>query len=140
MVKKRGKKTVNKKINLVSKENNLIGKRKLNFGHFFFSLGILLVVLFTIAEPSQLTSSKGAILLVLGAVVGFLDVDKKEAPYFLLASLALIITSSAPVQVINFLNLGSYLRAALLNMSVFLSLAVVMVSLRIIYRIYLESR
>jgi hypothetical protein len=67
-------------------------------------------------------------------------VDKKEAPYFLLAALGLIIASAAPVQVIEFLNIGNYIRAALLNTAIFLSLAVVMVSLKIIYRIYLESK
>jgi len=135
MAKKRGKKTVNRKVAVHT------GKiRKLNFGHFFFSLGILLVVLFTIADPNHLNGTKGAFLLVIGAIVGFLDVEKKEAPYFLLAAIGLIIASAAPVHVIEFLNIGTYLRAALLNTSIFLSLAVVMVSLRIIYRIYLESK
>ncbi len=136
MVKKRGKKAVNKK---VAVQHAAIPK-KLNLGHFFFSLGILLVILFTIADPNHLNGSKGAFLLVIGAIVGFLDVDKKEAPYFLLAALGLIIASAAPVHIINFLNIGIYLRAALLNTAIFLSLAVVMVSLKIIYRIYLESK
>ena len=87
-----------------------------------------------------MNGTKGAFLLVFGAIVGFLDVEKKEAPYFLLAAIGLIIASAAPVHVIEFLNIGTYLRAALLNTSIFLSLAVVMVSLRIIYRIYLESK
>lgn len=115
-------------------------KRRLNLGHFFFSLGILLVVLFTIADPYHLNGTKGTFLLILGAVVGFFDVDKKEASYFLLASIGLIIASAAPVHVIEFLKIGTYLRAALLNTSIFLSPAVVMVSLKIIYRIYLESK
>ncbi len=135
MAKKRGKKAVNRKVPVQTGHN-----RKLNLGHFFFSLGILLVVLFTIADPNHLNGTKGAFLLVIGAVVGFLDVDKKEAPYFLLAALGLIIASAAPVHVIEFLNIGNYLRAALLNTAIFLSLAVVMVSLKIIYRIYLESK
>jgi len=140
---KRGKKRSLNNLRLeVKKESKDLfnGSRKLNFGHLLFSLGILLVILFTIAEPNQLSAGKGIILLVLGAVVGFLDVSKREAPYFLLASIGLILVSAAPVQVINYFNIGVYLRAALLNMSIFLSLAVVMVSLKIIYRIYLESR
>ena len=139
MAKKRVRKLVNRKIKVEKTQNNFSG-RKLNFGHFFFSLGVLLVVLFTIADPNHLSSAKGAFLLVLGAIVGFLDVDKREAPYFLLAALGLIITSQAPVQVIEFLGIGNYLRSALINLSIFLSLAVVMVSLKIIYRIYLESK
>ena len=135
MVKKRGKKLVNKKI-----ENSSSSKRKINIGHLFFSLGILLVVLFTIADPEHLSSGKGVFLLVLGAIVGFLDVDRKETPYFLLASLGLMISSAAPVQIIQYLNIGNYIRAALINTSIFLSLAVVVVSLKIIYRIYLESK
>jgi hypothetical protein len=135
MVKKKSKRAVNK----IAVKTNL-PKRKLNFGHFFFSLGILLVILFTIADPTHIDGTKGIFLLVLGAVVGFLDVDKREAPYFLLAALGLIIASAAPVHIIEFLNIGTYLRAALLNTAIFLSLAVVMVSLKIIYRIYLESK
>ena len=134
MVKKRGKRTVNK----VAVQTKV--PRKLNIGHFFFSLGILLVILFTIADPDHLNGNKAAFLLILGAVVGFLDVDKREAPYFLLAALGLIIASAAPIQIIEFLSIGTYLRAALLNTAIFLSLAVVMVSLKIIYRIYLESK
>ena len=137
MVKNRRKKTVNRKVTVQTQINQ---PKKLNIGHFFFSLGILLVILFTIADPNHLNGSKGAFLLVLGAVVGFLDVEKKESPYFLLAALGLIIASAAPVHVIGFLNIGIYLRAALLNTAIFLSLAVVMVSLKIIYRIYLESK
>lgn len=136
MAKKRGK--MNK-----TNEQKTNGKNRLNslsIGHFLFSLGILLVVLFTIADPNHLSGSKGAFLLIIGAIVGFLDVDKKEAPYFLLASVGLMLASAAPVHVIEFLNIGVYLKAALLNMAIFLSLAVVMVSLKIIYRIYLESK
>lgn len=133
---KRGKK-FSKNIKLENKTNI---SRTINFGHFFFSLGILLVILFTIADPNHLSGDKGTFLLIIGAIVGFLDIDKKEAPYFLLASLGLMITSAAPVHVIGFLGIGNYLKAALLNTSIFLSLAVVMVSLKIIYRIYLESK
>ena|SRR3989344_101379 len=136
MAKRNSRRVVNKKFKTEAKEI----KRSLNFGHFFFSLSILLVVLFTIADPNHLSGNKGAFLLILGAIVGFLDVDKREAPYFLLASIGLMIASAAPVQVIEFLGIGTYLKAALLNMAIFLSLAVVMVSLKIIYRIYLESK
>ena len=136
MAKRNSRRVVNKKFKTEAKEI----KRSLNFGHFFFSLSLLLVVLFTIADPNHLSGNKGAFLLILGAIVGFLDVDKREAPYFLLASIGLMIASAAPVQVIEFLGIGTYLKAALLNMAIFLSLAVVMVSLKIIYRIYLESK
>jgi len=136
MAKRSSKRVVNKKFKTEAKEI----KKSLNFGHFFFSLSLLLVVLFTIADPNHLSGNKGAFLLILGAIVGFLDVDKREAPYFLLASIGLMIASAAPVQVIEFLGIGTYLKAALLNMAIFLSLAVVMVSLKIIYRIYLESK
>ena len=135
MAKKRRKRAVNK----VAVQTSL-PRKKLNLGHFFFSLGILLIILFTIADPTQIDGTKGIFLLVLGAVVGFLDVNKREAPYFLLASLGLIIASAAPVHIISLLNIGTYLRAALLNTAILLILAVVMVSLKIIYRIYLESK
>ena len=137
MAKKRGAKV--SKTGVKIERASGLGK-SLNFGHFFFSLGILLVILFTIADPNHLSGSKGAFLLVIGAIVGFLDVNKREAPYFLLASLGLMIASAAPVQVIDLLGVGNYFKAGLLNMAIFLSLAVVMVSLKIIYRIYLESK
>ena len=105
---KRGQKATNRKIKFQPKETTKIG-RTLNLGHFFFSLGILLVILFTIADPNQLSGNKGAFLLLLGAIVGFLDVNKKEAPYFLLASLGLMIASAAPVHVINYLGIGTYI-------------------------------
>ena len=132
---KRGKKSTNRRVKVEAQLS-----RKFNFGHFFFSLGILLVILFTIADPNHLSGSKGAFLLVVGAIVGFLDVNRREAPYFLLASLGLMIASAAPVHVIDFFSIGNYIKAGLLNLAIFLSLAVVMVSLKIIYRIYLETK
>ncbi len=120
-------------------------KTKVNkFGHYTFMFGILLVLLFTLSDPTRLSVQNAIILLTLGLIVGLIDVPKKEANSFILASIAIIVASLAKFEQITFKlssmsqPLGLYIKGFLLNASVFLSLAMLVVALKIIYRVYKE--
>ncbi len=115
-------------------------KRLKQFGHIIFALGILLVALFTYLNPPTGIDPKHAlVLLLVGLVVGLIDIKKEQATPFLLAFIGLIITASAPLNLIEIYSIGAYLKAFFINLAIFLSLAVGVVSVRMVYRIYKES-
>ena len=114
-------------------------------GHHIFSLGLILVLFFTLYNPAALSAGSGTILLLLGIVVGLMDIPKEKEHNFILAILGIMIVSG----VVNFLALtykvgtatiGIYIRAFLGNLSVFLSSAIIILAIKTIYRTYLESR
>ena len=111
-------------------------------GHIFFTIGIVLVVVFTLGnEPNYLQPWQALTLLLLGLVVGIMDLQEKYAPIFLLAFLGLLITANAPLHdVITYYNIGAYIKSFLLNISQFLTLAVVMMSLRLVFRVYYAEK
>jgi len=110
------------------------------FGHWVFILGIALTLYFTLLDPSKLSYTNGLILLVVGLVVGLLDVPKAEANSFLIAVIAWILISSINFQQVNYYNLGPYIKGFFLNAALFLSLAGAIVALKIVYRVYKESK
>jgi hypothetical protein len=129
----------------MKKLKNLLKKRDVTkFGHYTFLLGIFLVLLFTLSDPTKLSVNSAILLLVLGLFVGLIDVPKKEANSFILATIAIIVASLAKFEQITFKlscmthPLGLYIKGLLLNASVFLSLAMLIVALKIIYRVYKE--
>ncbi|MFH1591908.1 MAG: hypothetical protein ABIB47_00900 [Candidatus Woesearchaeota archaeon] len=114
-------------------------------GHHIFSLGLVLVLFFTLYNPTRLTSGAGTILLLLGVVVGLFDIPKERGHNFILAIIGIMIVSG----VVNFLaiaypigsaTIGIYIKALLGNLSVFLSSAVVILALKVIYRNYLVGK
>ncbi len=112
------------------------------FGHYIFILGIILVLIFSLSDPTKLSVKNALYLLLLGLIVGILDVPKKEANSFILATIAIIVASLAKFEQITYkipsmtFSIGLYIKGILLNTSVFLSLAMLIVSLKIIYRVY----
>ena len=96
-------------------------------GHWAFFLGVLVAVLAGFFP--DMISTTSLILVVLGLVVGFLNVSGKESTPFLVAAIALIVAGSAGVRVITFLNLGTYLGNILSNIGAFVAPAAVIVAL-----------
>ena len=119
-------------------------KRKHKFGHLVFTFGVLFVVILALIDPTRLQVNHAIYLLILGLIVGLIDVPKKEANSFILAAMAIIVASFAKFEQITYklpsmaFTLGQYIKGLLLNASVFLSLAMLIVALKIIYRVYRE--
>lgn len=109
------------------------------FGHWVFILGIALTLYLTLLNPSQLSYTNGLILLVLGLIVGLLDVPKKEANSFLIAVVALILIAGVKFEQIAYQNIGLYLKGFFLNAALFLGLAGAVVALKVVYRVYKEG-
>lgn len=127
------------------KLRDLFEKRKTHkFGHIVFTLGILFVIILTLTDPTKLSVNNAIYLLILGLIVGLIDVPKKEANSFILATIAIIVASLAKFEQITYqlpsmkYSIGLYIKGLLLNASVFLSLAMLIVALKIIYRVYKE--
>lgn len=62
-------------------------------GKWTFTIGILLSILSGFVDWGGIP----IILIVLGLVVGFLNIDEKEAPRFLIASIALLVIGTASI-------------------------------------------
>ncbi len=127
---------------LATRINN-IGKKKglRKLGHVIFAIGIILALFFTFENPpNQLKPWQGLILLAFGLLVGLMDIKQEELVPFLIAFIGIIIVSNAPLQdAITYNQIGAYLKSVLINIAIFLTLGVVAVCARIIYRIYKES-
>ncbi|MBT7902426.1 hypothetical protein HN587_01085 [Candidatus Woesearchaeota archaeon] len=99
-------------------------------GHYAFIAGILLAI---IAALFQTTSSWVVLVLVaLGLIVGFLNVNAKETTAFLIAVIALIAAGSANLIVLNtiFDPLGTTLSSMLTFIKVFVAPAAIVVALK----------
>ena len=109
-----------------------------DMGHIFFTIGIVLIVVFTVGnQPNYLEPWQALTLLVLGLIGGVMDLKEKYAPLFLMGFFGLLLSSTAPLQnAITYYNIGAYIKSFLMNMSLFMTLAVVMMSLRVVFRVY----
>ena len=113
-------------------------------GHSVFALGLVLVLVFALLDPTKLSVGKAVLLLVLGLIVGLIDVPKKEVNSFILASIAIIVISVANFELIAYkfptvpYTIGHYIKGILMNASIFFSLAMLTLALKIIFRVYKE--
>ena len=122
--------------------NALKKKSFRQLGHVIFAVGMLLVLIFTFENPpNQIKPWQGLVLLAVGLLIGIMDIKQEELVPFLLAFIGIIIVSNAPLQdAITYKQIGAFMKSLLVNTAIFLTLAVVAVCARIIYRIYKESR
>ena len=100
-------------------------------GQWAFVIGVILAILFGVI-PKDLESMAILVLVVLGLVVGFLNVTEKESTPFLIAAAALMITANAGtnLSVIRPEVLGSFLQSAVEKIGVFVAPAAVIVALK----------
>lgn len=97
---------------------------------------LAVVVIAVLAGLLQATSAWVAVLLVvLGLVVGLLNVSEKETTPFLIASIALVAAATASFSPIDSVvaGLGSVIDAILKNIATFVAPAAVLVALKAVY-------
>ncbi|HLD33895.1 MAG TPA: hypothetical protein VJB66_04160 [Candidatus Nanoarchaeia archaeon] len=111
-------------------------------GHVFFTIGLILLGTFTLSNiPYNILPWQASVLLVLGLIVGIMDVQEKHASLLIIAFLGLLITSNAPFQnILTYYALGDYIRSFLTNLSLFLTPAVALISLRLVCRVYYAKK
>lgn len=108
-------------------------------GHYAFLVGVLLafvLALFSTKLGNETTSALLLLLIVLGIIVGFLNITSKEMTEFLIAAIALIVMgsiSTAFVVVDNYVaGLGTILDAVLSYIAIFVAPAALIVSIKAI--------
>ena len=99
-------------------------------GHYAFILGILLAIVSAFV-PSLRGDVSIWLMVILGVIVGLLNITAKEVSVFLIATMALIMASSASALSLAVIWTG--LTAILGNVIVFVAPAAIIVALKAIY-------
>lgn len=97
-------------------------------------LAFLACVVIAVIAGLVATDANGMILgvlVVLGLIVGFLNVSEKETTPFLISAAALIIASTAQFSTIPVA--GVYIQSILANIAAFVAPAAVLVALKAVY-------
>lgn len=104
-------------------------------GHIAFLVGVAIAVVSGLFASSlaDMQSYITLLLVVLGLIVGFLNVTSKETVEFLVAAVALLGASGAQFGVIAWMNLGAYLTAVVSQIGVFVAPAAVVVALKAVW-------
>jgi hypothetical protein len=100
-------------------------------GEWLFLIGVIIAILAGVVSPSSETVA--AVLVILGLVVGFLNITEKEATNFLIAVIALILTGSVSFVVLG--EVGKVLSNIMGYISIFVAPAALIVSLKAIYQL-----
>jgi len=107
--------------------------KKKGWGEWAFVLGLLLAIVAGLMTEWLSPGTVGLALVVLGLIVGLLNVQKKETVNFLVAAIALMLTGLAQVDQLPLV--GIYLDSILANIVVFVAPAVLIVSLKTIFEL-----
>jgi len=113
-------------------------------GQWAFIIGVVLAMAIGLFSANMEASTRGTLsllLVLLGLVVGFLNVTEKETVPFLVAAAALMLTATsvATLQSIDFgVGLGNYLAGIVSQIGVFVAPGAVIVALKAIYSLARE--
>ena len=104
-------------------------------GEWSFILGVLLAVVFGFMTAGSYAGILTLVLVIAGLIVGLLNISEKETTPFLVASIALIVTSSAKLTVIDGLvpMVGTWLQNIVGNIAVLVTPAAIVVALKAVY-------
>ena len=103
-------------------------------GEWAFIIGIVLAVLLGFV-PAAYLGMATLVLVILGLLVGFLNITEKETTPFLVAGIALLATGTASdsLKVIPPAALGGFLASAVNNIAAFVAPAAILVAVKAIY-------
>lgn len=104
-------------------KNDLVGK-------WAFIIGLIIAVIAGLIQGAYTIPYLALILVILGLIVGFLNIHEKNAIKLLVALIALIGVGSATVLVIP--AIGAYLDAILKNFVAFVGAAALVVAIKAI--------
>ena len=114
----------------MAKKNNLdiIGK-------WAFIIGLALAIIAGLLEVAGIYTvpQLALILVILGLIVGFLNIAEKDTVKLLVAIIALIAIGSATVLAIDIANINAYLAAMLLNIITLAGAVGLVVAIKAIY-------
>lgn len=107
-----------------------------SFGAWAFIIGVVLAVLGGIIVKANFVSQAIvlSVLIILGLIVGFLNVTKDETKDYLLAAVSLVIVTSLGGQVLSVVQgIGPYLGEVLGAIMTFVVAATIVVTIKAIY-------
>ena len=102
-------------------------------GEWAFLVGILLAIVLGLFPQALTATTVTAVLVVLGIIVGLVNVVAKESHAFLLAAVALLVAGSAGYGILP--GVGDYLGSILTNISTFVAPAAVIVAIKVVYEL-----
>jgi len=97
------------------------------FGHYAFIIGIVIAIIVGLI-PQIRGVEAATILIILGIIVGFLNITAKETMEFLVAALVLLFASNAAAYVLSALH--ATLAAMWMNVVTFITPAAIIVALK----------
>ena len=106
-----------------------------SIGSWAFILGVVIAVISGLAAGAlaDYMAYVAILLVILGLVVGFLNIGAKEVTDFLIASIALIAIGAANISTIPMI--GGYLASMVMYIAAFVAPAALVVSLKAIYNL-----
>ena len=108
-------------------------------GSWAFIIGVLIAILGGIFAPmlAEQAAWITLVLVILGLIVGFLNIGDKEIPGFLMAAIALMLVGSADLEIIDkvIAPVGTYLASIVANIVAFVAPAALIVALLEVYRL-----
>jgi len=103
-------------------------------GNWAFIIGVVLAIIlglfgtYVVEYKSYIT----AILVIIGLIVGFINIGQKETSNFLIAAIALLATNTA-TQWVALTTIGEYIAGILSSIGLFVAPAAVIVALKALY-------
>lgn len=104
-------------------------------GEWAFIVGVLIAVIIGLFSGNLTGDTKGwlvLLLVVLGLIVGFLNITESETTPFLVAAIALLITGTASESLRIIPTIGGYLAGIVAAIAVFVAPAAIVVALKAI--------
>jgi hypothetical protein len=109
------------------------GLKGKSIGAWIFLIGVLLAVVIGLFPSFSSNSITLAILVIIGLVIGFMNISAGEASKFLLAGAALIIVSSMGQGAIPSGNIGGIITSVLNSLLMLFVPATIIVALRTMF-------
>lgn len=105
----------------------------LKIGDIAFFAGVLVAIIAGLFPELLSGGVVAAILVILGIIVGFLNVTKEETTSFLIAAIALLAAGAAGLGSLPWV--GSFLAPIALNIATFVAPAAVIVALKAVWNL-----
>lgn len=100
-------------------------------GRWSFILGVIIAIVAGLTGMAYAETT--ALLVVLGVIVGFLNISEKEVYNFLIAAIALLLTGTATFSALAWFGIGILLDQIVANIAIFVAPAAVIVALKAVY-------
>jgi len=108
------------------------------YGHWAFILGVIIAIIAGLAIGMVDTLTAGWItfvLVILGLIVGFMNINEKETQPFLIATITLMLVGTSLGGLNIAYGIGTYLTSIVVNIAAFVAPAALLVTLKAIYKL-----